>query len=41
MHDEFFRIIFQKKEYVEAHCIDRNNPLHFACRRWISYNQSP
>ena len=33
---QFFRIIFQNPEYGKTHCIDRNVPFHFACRKWFS-----
>ena len=35
MYRQFFRIFSQNPEYVKSVCIDRNNPFHFACRRWI------
>ena len=34
MHRHVFRKISQKTEYVKTHCNVRNNPFHFACRRW-------
>ena len=40
MHRDFFRIISQKPEYVKTFRNDLYNPFQFACRRWISYNQS-
>ena len=36
MHRHLFKIISQKKEYVERFCNDRNNPFHFECSRWYS-----
>ena len=38
MHRRFFKIISQNPEYVQTHCDDRNNPFHFACRKWCLYN---
>ena len=32
------RIISQSLEYVQSHCNDRRNLLHFACRKWYLYN---
>ena len=26
------------RDYIQAHCNDRKNPFHFACRQWYSYN---
>ena len=40
MHLQFFKKLSKNPEYVQTHCIDRRNPLHFACRRWYSYNNS-
>ena len=42
LHREFCGIVSQNPEYVKSVCTDRNNFLHFACRRWIIYwrNQS-
>ena len=39
-HRLIFRRMSQHKEYVENFCIDLNNPFHFACRKWYSYNIS-
>ena len=38
MHRQFFRKISQNPEYVERFCNGRNNPFHFACRKWYLYN---
>ena len=38
LHLQFFRKISQNREYIQAHCNDRRNPFHFACRQWFSYN---
>ena len=35
MHRQFFKILSQNREYIQSHCNDRNNPLHFACQKWI------
>ena len=41
MHRQFFKIISQNPEYVKTHCNNRNNPFHFAIRKWYLDNQSP
>ena len=38
MHRHFFIKTSQNPDYIQAHCNDLNNPLHFACRQWYSYN---
>ena len=35
MHRQFFKILSRNRDYVQTHCIDRNNPFHFACQTWI------
>ena len=35
MHRQFFKILSRNRDYVFAHCNDRNNPFHFACQIWI------
>ena len=35
MHRQFFKILSRNRDYVQTHCNDRNNPLHFACQTWI------
>ena len=35
MYRQFFRIISQYPEYVKSVCIDKKNPFHFACRRYV------
>ena len=34
MHRPFFKINSQNPDYVKTHCNDRNNPFHFAIRKW-------
>ena len=34
----FFRRIAQNRDYIQTHSNDINNPFHFACRQWYSYN---
>ena len=34
----FFRRISQNRDYIQTFCNDKNNPFHFACRQWFSYN---
>ena len=36
MHRQFLLIFLQNHEYVQTHCNDLKNPLHFAIRKWIS-----
>ena len=35
MPRQFFETLSQSRDYVQTHCNDRNNPFHFACRKWI------
>ena len=35
MHRQFFKILSQNPDYVKTYCNDRNNPLHFAIRKWM------
>ena len=35
MHLQFFKLLSQNRDYIQAHCNDRNNPFHFACQTWI------
>ena len=30
--------ISQNRDYIQSRCNDINNPFHFACRQWYSYN---
>ena len=36
LHTEFSRKNSQNPQTVKDVCIDRNNPFHFGCRRWIN-----
>ena len=36
-HRQFFRKRSQSHDYVQTHCNARNNPFHFACRKWYSH----
>ena len=38
LHHHFFRKISKNRDYIQTHCNDINNPFHFACRQWYSYN---
>ena len=38
MHRQFFRKLSENPEYIQTHCNTLNNPFHFACRKWYSYN---
>ena len=35
LHRQFFKILSQSPDYVQTHCYDRNNPFHFAIRKWM------
>ena len=35
MHRQFLKILSQNRDYVQTYCIDRKNPFHFACQKWI------
>ena len=37
MHRHFFEILSQNRDYVQTQCNNRNNPFHFACRKWYLY----
>ena len=39
MNRKLFEIIAQNPEYIQTHCNNRNNPFHFACRKWYLYNK--
>ena len=34
---EYF-IILHNLDFIQTYCNDINNPFHFACRQWYSYN---
>ena len=36
MHRQLFKVISQKRDYVDFFCNDSNNPFHFACQKWIT-----
>ena len=38
LHRQFFIKISKNRDYIQTHCNDLNNPFHFACHRWYSYN---
>ena len=38
LHRQFFKILSRNRDYIQTHCNDINNPFHFACRQWYSYN---
>ena len=38
LHRQFFKNLAQNRDYIQNHCNDINNPFHFACRQWYSYN---
>ena len=40
MHRQFFRILSQNPESVGKFCNDGYNPFHFACRKFLSENNS-
>ena len=35
-----FKILSQKREYVQTQCNNRDNLFHFACRKWYLYQNS-
>ena len=37
-HRHFFRKLSQNPEYIQTQCNIRNNPFHFACRKWYLKN---
>ena len=38
LQSQFFKKLAQNRDYIQTHCNDINNPFHFACRQWYSYN---
>ena len=38
LHHRFFKNLLKNPDYIETNCNDINNPFHFACRQWYSYN---
>ena len=38
LHRQFFIKLLKNRDYIRTHCNDINNPFHFACRQWYSYN---
>ena len=38
LHRQFFIKLLKNRDYIQSHCNDINNPFHFACRQWCSYN---
>ena len=40
-HEQFFKIVSQKQDYVKTHCSDGNNLFHFAIPKRFLDNQSP
>ena len=38
LHRQFFIKLLKNCDYIKTHCNDINNPFHFACRQWYSYN---
>ena len=38
LHYRFFKNLLKNPDYIETHCIDKNNPFHFACRQWYNLN---
>ena len=38
LHRQFFKKISQHRDDILNFCNDMNNPFHFACRQWYSYN---
>ena len=38
LHYRFFKNLLKNLDYIKTHCNDINNPFHFACHQWYSYN---
>ena len=38
LHRQFFIKFLKNRDYIQSHCNNHRNPLHFACRQWYSYN---
>ena len=38
LHRQFFINLLKNRDYIQTHCNDINNPFHFACHQWFSYN---
>ena len=38
LHCRFFKMLSRNRDYIQSHCNDINNPFHFACRQWYSFN---
>ena len=38
LHYQFFKNLLKNPDYIQTHCNDINNPFHFGCRQWYSYN---
>ena len=38
IHRQFFIKNSKNRDYIQTHCNDRRNPVHFACRQWYLYN---
>ena len=38
LYYNFFRKIAHNYNFIQTHCNDLNNPFHFGCRQWYSYN---
>ena len=38
LHCRFFKMLSRDCDYIQTHCNGVNNPFHFACCQWYSYN---
>ena len=38
LHRQFFKNLLKNHNYIQIYCNDINNPFHFACLQWYSYN---
>ena len=38
LHYRFFKNFLKNRDYIQTYCNDINNPFHFACHHWYSYN---
>ena len=38
LHHQFFKNLLKNRGYIQTHFNDLNNPFHFGCHQWYSYN---
>ena len=37
LHRQLFIKLLKNRDYIQTHCNDLNNPLHYACHQWYKY----